>query len=167
MAGKKTGNIMPGRISNYIIFSFVIMFLAGCDNKVVYSGSSAMNNNTWNLMDIRTFEVPIEDTINSNNVFFTVRTGSSYPFRNIFLFVNTISPDGKTISDTLEYYLADESGDWFGKGFGDIKELKLPYKSNVYFPRIGTFRFTLQHGMRMEDLNGIYDIGVRIEKINK
>lgn len=143
------------------------MFLAGCDNKVVYSGSSAMNNNTWNLMDIRTFEVPIVDTINSNNVYFTVRTGSSYPFRNIFLFVNTISPDGKTISDTLEYYLADESGDWFGKGFGDIKELKLPYKSNVYFPRIGTFRFTLQHGMRMEDLNGIYDIGVRIEKINK
>lgn len=159
---------MPGRINKYFGFCIVILLIvAGCDNKVVYSESTAMNNNTWNLMDILTFEVPVDDTVNSNNVFFTVRTGSAYPFRNIFLFVNTISPDGNTISDTLEYYLADESGEWYGKGFGDIKELKLPYKSNVYFPLKGTFRFTLQHGMRTEDLKGVYDIGVRIEKIKR
>ena len=56
------------------------------------------------------------------------------PFRNIYLFVTTTSPDGKTITDTLQYNLADEKGKWYGKGFGDIHELNLPYKSNVYFP---------------------------------
>ncbi|HLN20276.1 MAG TPA: gliding motility lipoprotein GldH [Bacteroidales bacterium] len=160
---------MPERISRYCLLPAVVifLFLSACNSSVVFSDARAMKNNSWNLMDILSFDIPVEDTINSNNVFFTVRSGTSYPFRNIYLFVSTTSPDGKTISDTLQYFLADESGNWFGKGFGDIKELKLPYKSNVYFPRKGNYRFTVQHGMRTEDLKGIYDFGIRIEKISR
>jgi gliding motility-associated lipoprotein GldH len=126
-----------------------------------------MAEETWKLMDICTFKVPISDTINSNNVIFTVRSGSSFPFRNIYLFVSTISPDGRKITDTLQYNLADEKGKWYGRGLGDIHELNLPYKSNVYFPLKGTYEFKIQHGMRMENLKGVYDIGLRIEKIRK
>ena len=118
-------------------------------------------------MDIAAFKVPITDTINSNNVFFTIRNGSSYPFRNIYLFVTTTSPDGKRITDTLQYNLADEKGKWYGKGFGDIHELNLPYKSNVFFPKKGNYQFKIQHGMRIENLKGVYDFGLRIEKIRK
>jgi gliding motility-associated lipoprotein GldH len=126
-----------------------------------------MAGETWKLMDIPTFRVPISDTINSNDVIFTIRSGSSYPFRNIFLFVSTVSPDGKKITDTLQYNLADEKGKWYGRGFGDIHELNLPYKSNVYFPLKGTYEFKIQHGMRVEDLKGVYDFGLRIEKTRK
>jgi gliding motility-associated lipoprotein GldH len=125
-----------------------------------------MDNEIWKLMDVATFKVPIKDAINSNNVIFTVRNGSSFPFRNIYLFVTTTSPDGKAITDTLQYNLADEKGKWYGKGLGDIHELNLPYKSNVYFPAKGIYEFKIQHGMRVEDLKGIYDFGLRIEKIN-
>ena len=124
-----------------------------------------MDNETWKLMNIATFKVPISDTINSNNVIFTVRNGSSFPFRNIYLFVTTTSPDGKAITDTLQYNLADEKGRWYGKGFGDIHELNLPYKSNVFFPAKGIYEFKIQHGMRVEDLKGVYDFGLKIEKI--
>ncbi len=126
-----------------------------------------MAGETWKLMDIPAFKVPITDTLNSNNVIFTIRNGSSYSFRNIYLFVTTTSPDGKKITDTLQYYLADEKGKWYGRGFGDIHELNLPYKSNVYFPLKGTYVFKIQHGMRVENLNGVYDFGLRIEKIKK
>jgi gliding motility-associated lipoprotein GldH len=126
-----------------------------------------MTGKIWKLTDIPTFKVPITDTLTSNNVIFTIRSGSSYPFRNIYLFVTTTSPDGKNITDTLQYNLADEKGKWFGKGFGDIRELNLPYKSNVFFPLKGTYVFKIQHGMRIEDLKGIYDIGLRIEKKRK
>jgi gliding motility-associated lipoprotein GldH len=125
-----------------------------------------MDNETWKLTDIATFKVPIKDTINSNNVIFTVRNGSSFPFRNIYLFVTTTSPDGKAITDTLQYNLADEKGRWYGKGFGDIHELNLPYKSNVFFPAKGVYEFKIQHGMRVVDLKGIYDFGLKIEKVN-
>ncbi|TAL65099.1 MAG: gliding motility lipoprotein GldH [Bacteroidetes bacterium] len=143
------------------------LILTSCNSKVVFTDSKSMPSETWKLMDVSYFKVPLTDTLNSNNVFFTIRTGTSYPFRNIYLFVTIVSPQGKSISDTLQYNLADEKGKWYGKGFGDIHELNLPYKTNVYFPVKGTYQFKIQHGMRVEDLKGVYDFGLRIEKISK
>ena len=133
----------------------------------MYSDSQVIPDNTWRLLDTPIFNIPVTDTGTSNNVFFTIRTGSSYPYRNIYLFVTTTSPDGLSITDTLQYHLADEEGQWYGKGFGYLHELNLPYKTNVYFPVKGTYQFKVQHGMRIEDLNGVYDFGLRIEKISK
>lgn len=159
---------MIRRTDRYLLLLlFLLPVFSSCDRNVVFSGSEVMERNTWNLMNKLTFDVPVSDTVNSNNVLFTIRTGTSYPFRNIYLFVGTTSPDGKTIGDTLQFFLADEKGKWYGKGFGDIKELNLPYKSNVYFPRKGTYRFTIQHGMRDQDLKGVYDFGLRVLKISK
>jgi gliding motility-associated lipoprotein GldH len=153
----------------YSVISFIpaILLFYACTSNMVFTGSKAMEGKEWNLDDVAIFQVPVSDTLNSNNVSFTLRTGSSYPFRNIYLFVSTTSPDGKTITDTLQYNLADEKGKWYGKGFGDINELELPYKSNVFFPKKGNYQFTVRHGMRAEALAGVYDIGLRIEKISK
>jgi gliding motility-associated lipoprotein GldH len=133
----------------------------------VFTDSVQLSGKTWKLADIPVFRIPVKDTVTSNNIFFNLRTGSSYPFRNIYLFVTTISPSGKSLTDTLQYELADEKGNWNGKGFGDIHELKLPYKSNVFFPVSGTYQVSIQHGMRLEDLKGVYDIGLRVEKTVK
>ena len=152
---------------SFILILASVFLLSSCNSNVVYTDSIPMAAKTWELMNVASFRVIINDTINSNNVIFTIRTGSSYPFRNIYLFISTTSPDGKNITDTLEYYLADEKGKWYGKGFGDIHELNLPYKSNVFFPLKGTYLFKIQHGMRIEDLNGVYDFGFRIEKTGK
>lgn len=152
--------------------SFILVFaslilMSACSSKIVFTDSHDMPANTWKLMDIPTFEVPVNDTVTRNNVFFTIRTGSSYPYRNIYLFVTTTSPDGKKLTDTLQYNLADDKGKRYGKGFGNIREINLPYKSNVFFPVKGTYQFKIQHGMRVEDLKGVYDLGIRIEKFSK
>jgi gliding motility-associated lipoprotein GldH len=149
-----------------ILFLISCVVLLSCNN-ADYTDSMQMPGKKWELMNIPSFNVPVDDTLNSHDVIFTIRTGSAYPFRNIYLFVQTTSPDGKFITDTLEYFLADEKGNWFGKGFGDIHELNLPYKSNVYFPLKGTYQFNIQHGMRIEDLIGVYDFGLRIKKTGK
>jgi gliding motility-associated lipoprotein GldH len=148
-----------------ILASFVM--LSSCNNNIVYTDSAVFPGKRWELMNILSFRVPVDDTLSSNNVTFTIRSGSSYPYRNIYLFVKTVSPDGNSITDTLEYFLADEKGKWYGRGFGDVHELNLPYKSNVFFPRKGIYQFNIQHGMRKEILDGISDIGVRIEKTGK
>jgi len=146
---------------------FLPLLLTSCNSNVVFTDSREIKENKWQLMDIPVFDVAINDTVNSNNLFFTIRTGSDYPFRNIYLFVTAISPDGKNLTDTIQYYLADDKGKWYGRGFGDIHELNLPYKSNVFFPASGKYVFKIQHGMRTEVLQGVYDIGLRIEKISK
>ncbi|MEI8225414.1 MAG: gliding motility lipoprotein GldH [Bacteroidota bacterium] len=152
---------------SFVLILTSLVLLSSCNSNVVFTDSLEMPGRTWKLLDITAFKIPVTDTLNSNNVFFTIRTGSSYPFRNIYLFVTTTSPDGKSITDTLQYNLADEKGKWYGKGFGDIHELNLPYKTNVYFPLKGSYQFKIQHGMRVEDLKGVYDFGLRIEKISK
>lgn len=147
-----------------IILSFL---LSSCGKNVVFTDSSNMPDKKWEIKNVPVFNVPVYDTLSGNNIYFTIRTGVSYPYRNIYLFVKTTAPDGKSITDTLQYYLADEKGNWYGKGFGDIHELKLPYKTNVFFPRKGTYVISVQHGMRILELKGVYDLGIRVEKINK
>jgi gliding motility-associated lipoprotein GldH len=153
--------------SSYILLLTILFLLSACNGNIAFTDSRQIKGNVWNVNDIVKFPAIITDTINSNNVNFIIRTGSSYPFRNIYLFVTTTSPNGNSITDTLHYNLADEKGKWYGKGFGDINELNLPYKSNVYFPRKGTYTFAVQHGMRIMDLRGVFDFGIRIEKIKK
>jgi gliding motility-associated lipoprotein GldH len=154
------------RYSLFILLASFVMLLS-CNSNIVYTDSAAMPGKRWELMNIIKFRATINDTLSSNNVTFTIRSGSSYPYRNIYLFVKTVSPDGNSITDTLEYFLADEKGKWYGRGFGDVHELNLPYKSNVFFPRKGAYQFNIQHGMRKESLDGIYDIGLRIERTGK
>jgi gliding motility-associated lipoprotein GldH len=157
---------MIKRINNGLIMILLslIVISSACNSPVVFTDSAVMPDNTWRLSFVPDFTAQITDTINASDVFFTIRTGSDYPFRNIWLFVTVTSPDGKRITDTLDYDLADDKGDWYGKGFGDIHELILPYKKNVFFPMKGSYQFKIQHGMRIGDLNGVYDFGLKIEK---
>jgi gliding motility-associated lipoprotein GldH len=158
---------MTKGINRYLFLLMPVIFLMSCGKNVVFTDSSAMAGKTWKLEDIPAFRVLVKDTLHSNNIYFVIRTGSSYPFRNIYLFVTTTAPDGKSITDTLQYDLTDEKGNWYGKGFGDIHELKLPYKSNVFFPVSGIYKIDIQHGMRIGDLKGVYDFGLRVEKTLK
>jgi gliding motility-associated lipoprotein GldH len=154
-------------ISRLVCVLITVQLLSACGKNVVFTDSDAMPAKKWELTNNLIFEIPVTDTLNSNNIFFTIRTGTSYPFRNIYLFVTTTSPEGRSITDTLQYNLADENGNWYGKGFGDIHELNLPFKANVYFPVKGTYQIRVQHGMRMEDLKGVYDFGIKVEKVTK
>jgi gliding motility-associated lipoprotein GldH len=152
---------------NKSMFVILLFLFSSCNRGVLFTDNVAMHDKTWELSNVPDFSVPVNDTTQLTDIYFTVRTGSDYPFRNLYLFVTAYSPDGKSITDTLDYYLADEKGNWHGKGFGDIHELDLPYRSNVFFPLKGTYRFKIQHGMRPGNLKGVYDFGLRIEKSTK
>lgn len=158
---------MIKRIIRLLSFMVSPALLLSCNSHVMFTGSAVMPSNIWQLDNIPDFSIPVDDTLSSNNISFSIRTGSSYPFRNIYLFVTTFSPDGEKITDTLNFYLADEKGNWYGKGFGDINELKLPYRQNVFFPASGTYQVNISHGMRNAGLEGVYDIGLRVEKTIK
>ena len=152
---------------NHILFALLLSVVAvvSCNRGLVYSDTHEMDNETWKTGDVVTFESYIDDTVSTNNIFFTIRTGTSYPYRNIWLFISTKSPSGKMIGDTLQYMLADEKGEWYGKGFGNIHELNLPFRSEVFFSEKGSYTFSIIQGMRNEELEGVYDFGIRIEKL--
>ena len=152
-------------------FNIALLFLstlvASCGRNVIYTDSSEMNNNVWNLSNTVVFEYDNADTEQKTDVDFLIRTTPNYPYRNIYLFVSSFSPEGKSITDTLEYILADEKGNWYGNGTGNIRSLSLPFRQNVFFSEMGTYTFRVSHGMRDVDLKGVADISIRVSKSDK
>ncbi len=153
-------------IKNLVIISFSILILSitACDKSKVYDNSKALENAQWNYQKYIKFDVTIDDTISLHRFFINIRNNNEYEYSNIYLFLTTSLPNGKKSQDTLLCYLADDKGKWLGKGLGDIKDNQLLLKDNLRFPLKGTYSFTLKQAMRKDNINGIADIGIRIEK---
>jgi gliding motility-associated lipoprotein GldH len=67
------------RYSLFILLASFVM-LSSCNNNIVYTDSTALPGNRWELMNIISFKALVDDTLSSNNVTFTIRSGSSYPY---------------------------------------------------------------------------------------
>ena len=128
----------------------VCLFEISCDRITVYDKNKPAPDYTWNYKDTFLFHVNIADTIHAHS--------------NIYLFITTYAPNGNFLKDTFDITLADKSGKWLGQGAGNIFSLQVPYKKNVRFPYRGIYLFEIQHAMWNENLHGIADIGIRVEK---
>ncbi len=146
------------------LFFGVIFLLSSCNSNVVYSKYQSFNDNEWYAKDKAVFDLDITDTVTLNNISLMVRHADAYPYSNLFVFVTTKYPDGKTLTDTMEVILADAKGKWQGSGAGDIFDFKVPIKNNVRFPLKGKYQFTFEQGMRVDPLPLIMDFGFEIEK---
>ncbi len=120
--------------------------------------------NSWGDSDIAKFTVPIVDTTSYFNIFINIRNTTDYSNCNLYLFITASSPTGVSQRDTVECYLADEQGIWLGKGFGYIRDNRIPYKQNVRFPLKGDYKFEVKQAMRTDDLIGIASVGIRVER---
>ncbi len=143
---------------------FAVVLFTGCRSDIIFSDNISMEGERWSRYNVPLFKADITDTLNAADMAITLRSGSAYPYRNIFLFVTTVAPGGESITDTLEYRLSDDHGNRLGRGFGDIRYLELPYRTNIYFPTGGTYTFRIEHAMRREEIEGIYDVGVKIRR---
>lgn len=144
------------------ISALIMLITLSCDRGTYYADSFKMQGEAWSMYDPCKFTCQIDDTVRVYNFDLSIRTSTGYPYRNLYLFVVTSFPSGNTVTDTVQAMLASEKGDWLGRGAGDLRELTIPYKSNVYFPEKGEYHFKVIHGMRDTILNGVYDLGVRI-----
>lgn len=152
-----------------LIVSFIIV---SCDSKRVFDEYESLPGQ-WHKDSAVTFTVQGLDTTKTYDLFINVRNNNDYKYSNLFLITNMNFPNGKVIADTLEYEMAYPNGKWMGQGFTDLKENKLWYKENVEFPEIGTYTINIRHAMRqngkvegIENLQGITEVGFRIEKSN-
>ena len=149
---------------------FLIVICAySCDSKRVYDEYESITH-AWNKDSIITFKLPVIDSIPEYNLFINVRNNNDFAYSNLFLIAQIHFPQGKVITDTLEYEMAVPGGQWLGTGFGDVKENKLWYKEKVRFNEPGQYKISIQHAMRksgsetgIKDLEGITQVGLRIE----
>jgi gliding motility-associated lipoprotein GldH len=147
-----------------LLFVLLIGMLVSCDSKRVYDENSIMEKNSWNAGNKLKFGVTISDAGLRYNIYLKVRNGPEYPYSNLFLFLNTVTPDGRISRDTLELTLADYDGRWLGSGTGSVKFSKFLLQKGIRFQQTGKYTFELEQAMRVRELKGIRDVGLRIEK---
>ncbi len=156
----------------YSLVVLTLLLMVACNENLVYSEYVPVSNGTWKKADTITFQWKDLDTLNKHHVFLNVRNDERYEFSNLFLITELEAPNGNTQVDTLEYEMALPSGEWLGKGMGSVKESKLWYKENIGFEDSGVYRLRVLHAMRkngtvegLEELLGITDVGIQIEKV--
>ncbi|NCC72997.1 MAG: gliding motility lipoprotein GldH [Sphingobacteriia bacterium] len=164
-------NITSGKSGHSITIAaygrllIVMVFIAGisCDRSRFFDQTVDIPAQGWHMDSTARLEVEIDDTIQSFSFFINVRNNDNYPYRNLYLFLNSWLPEGERARDTIELVLADRSGKWHGKGFGQLKDNQIKVRSNLRFPTKGKYLFEIEHAMRDTVLTGIENIGIRIE----
>ncbi|WP_374676553.1 gliding motility lipoprotein GldH [Flavobacterium sp. NRK1] len=159
-------------LRNSLMAAGLLVLVSSCDKKRVFDEYKSLDGK-WKKNDTISFSFEQKDTVSKYNLFINVRNNNSYPYNNLFLIVQLQQPDTKLVKvDTLEYPMANPDGSLMGEGFTDIKESKLWYKENVKFPKPGKYTVSIQHAVRkggevpgVEELDGVTDVGFRIESI--
>ena len=135
----------------------------------VFEENIALENHIWSLENHPKFQVEIIDTLTELKLILNIRHSAHYPFSNLWVFVNTTSPEGAQSADTLECVLAAKDGRWLGSGLGDIWDIQIHLKTQT-FSSPGDYVFEIEQAMRygdearIEQLPEIMNVGLRIEK---
>lgn len=148
-----------------IILSLLLL-LTSCEEKHVYQETKDMQG-VWKKNAVQTFEFHVNDsTLNAVNLGFVFRNNKDYSYSNLYLFTKFIDPKGNEMIDTLQYYIANPDGSWIGKGM-NTKEMLLVYRENLAVKDTGTYQLKVWHGMRTEELKGIEDISLIVDKTSE
>lgn len=144
-----------------LVLSF---FMVSCDNQKFFDNSISLTDDIWPSDKEMLFKVEIEDTISPYRFFINIRNSTSYRYSNIYFFLITEFPGGGMSRDTIECTLADKTGKWLGKGTGKYRDNRVYIRENIKFPRQGTYTLRLNQAMREQELAGISEAGIRLEK---
>ena len=150
-----------------ILFFIILFVFASCNKKNVYQKFFDVPENTWNTDSLINFELANLDTSINYKVFLNIRHGVEYKYQNIFLFSKT-----DYNKDTLEIYLCDNVGKWYGKGWGDVKEVTVDIssinKKKIITSKSLSFEQAMRYGdkVSIDNLQHIHSLGIIIQKHN-
>ncbi|MGM9837030.1 MAG: gliding motility lipoprotein GldH [Paludibacteraceae bacterium] len=143
-----------------VVLSSLCWLCAACSSNIIYSDFRSVPLQGWAADSVLWFSFDIMDTVSTYEMQICVRHTEQYPFQNMWLFVSD-----SVSQDTIEFYMADDRGEWLGNGHHNgILEMPVLYEENYHFPHAGRQVLGVRHGMREEYLRGIADVGIVIKK---
>lgn len=155
--------------ASLIIACCAILCLSSCgywDRLRVFEKNVELPSSSWQYDFKPAFDVEIRDTVSTYNIYVTVRHTDAYRFSNLWLLIHTQYPGDTLQTQRVELPLADEQGRWLGSGIDDIFEHRIPIQQKARFDKAGIYHFSFEQNMRLNPLQHILSIGLRIEKAN-
>lgn len=142
-----------------LLIAFVAL-LTACTSDIVYSRFMPIPSEKWHVDSVAQFDYTIVDTTADYQLLVYVRHTERYPYQNMWLFVND-----NHRTDTIEFYLADDRGQWLGDKHHGFIEMPVLFEETKHFTDTGTYHLSVCHGMRDSVLRGVTDVGLEIMKI--
>ncbi len=149
--------------ANLLLFSLGFI-LFGCSEPPYFEEYKSFEAQVWAEDEPVEFEVMVEDTTAFYDLNLHLRHAHDYPYRNMYTFITLVFPNQKTMRDTLNIWMSDPAGRWYGEGISSVKNLGVRYKEKVQFPLKGKYIFEVKQGMRDEYLKGLENLGLEIRK---
>ncbi len=138
--------------------------LTACGEKPFYEKFYSFEGNVWEQRVKPQFKFEVKDISKPYNFVLTVRTTTSYKYNNLWVYLNSKTPDGTTAREPFQVYITNPDGSWIGKKTGTIVENELIFKKRK-FPKAGWYTFTLEQGITESKIDQILDIGLKIEMV--
>lgn len=155
---------MKRNLRLFFIFGLLAsLFFISCDSNRYYEQNIEVPGEEWMANESMDFTMEIEDTNSLFNFYVNVRNTNDYPYANLYIFIESTFPDSLIARDTVELQLASLDGKWLGSGYGKYKYHHFILRKAMRFVQQGSYSFKIEQGMRKEQLQGISDIGIRLE----
>lgn len=119
----------------------------------------------WLKKDIRTFEVPIEDTSARYNLSLTFRYAQGYRHKNASVVVTETAPDGSTSSAAYDLKIRDEEGKYIGDPGYDIWDSQHTVETGKTYSQKGVYTYKIEQDMPVDPLNYAMEIGLIVDKV--
>lgn len=159
--------------SRYFFFipllAFCYLFIASCGEVAVFEKNVTIPNHSWSskFKPEISFTISDKDTLARYRIFIVIRHSDAYRFKNIWVNIHTESPTGVTRNQPLDLKLATDSEGWLASGMDDLFEhrIEITPPNSPERLRAGTYKFKLENIMREDPLNHIWNVGIRLEKV--
>jgi gliding motility-associated lipoprotein GldH len=148
-----------------LIVLLAVLVHTSCDRSMVFDEFQRIEEGSWSWEDPVGFTFHMDDTVSLHKVQIQLRHSTEYPLSNLYMFVHIAGPSGQAMTDTINFILAEKSGEWIGKGVGNIREIGYLYRKNTVFPDTGSYTVFIEQAMRLPELP-VSEVGLRIRKKN-
>ena len=144
-----------------------LLLFASCGGKVFYEKIDHIEGEVWHVDSVLHYEIDVTDSLQFYNMYVNIRNTVDFETQHFYLFMTTEFPNGYVGKDTLGCVICDPYGKWTGKGVGRIKDNHFLYRAKVRFPVTGTYKFSVQQGMREDEAKGISEFGLSLYYFEK
>lgn len=148
------------------LFISMLVFFS-CTETGLYEKVVFMPQNQWSFSNKPEFNFEIKDTSSNYLVYFLFRHADAYEYNNVWIKLKSTLPGDSSIhSERFDVPLAANNR-WLGSGMDDIFDHRvLLYREAVKFIKPGSYSIKIEHDMRVEPLDHVFNVGLRLEKVN-
>jgi gliding motility-associated lipoprotein GldH len=144
----------------------ICALLLGCDQSRVYEQNTDFTKRYWLVNEKPEFEFTIDKPADKYVVYSNIRNTISYPYARIFFTYHLQDSTGADIEKKLvtQYLFDAKTGKPFGNsGLGDIYDHRFELLKDYQFKHRGKYKIKFEQMMRVDTLQGILAVGVRVE----